>query len=139
MDDSKYLPFVSMVYVLAILAIWGLNLLSFRSMGFAGIAISLAATAVSFLALEYLMNAYGTSSYMVFTLLLAIAYFVSLSAFSFALSPAAMIATAFLLVPPLSVFVKSSFGEEKPPEEPAAAQAPPVPKQEEPPVSLDIY
>lgn len=138
LDDYKHLPFISMVYVLAIMAVWGLDLLSFRSMGLAGLVISLAAVFSSYAAIEYLRPGYGRGAYLVFTLLLAIAYFVSLSAFSFALSQAALVAAAFLLVPPLSMFVKSVFGDSKPPEGEEAAPQQPEPADTAP-VGLDIY
>lgn len=139
MDDYKHLPFISMVYVLAILAVWGLDLLSFRSMGLSGFVVSIASVFVSYAAIQYLRSGYGDGAYQVFTLLLAVAYFVSLSAFSFALSQAALVATAFLLVPPLSMFVKSVFSDSKPPEGEAVSPQPPAESADNAPIGLDIY
>ncbi len=137
LDKFKYLPFISMVYVLILMAVWGLNLLSFRSMGFAGFAISLAATLLSFAAVEYLREGFGDHVHLVFALILAIAYFVSMATFSFAFSPSAVIATVFLLVPPLSLFVKTTLGGSAPPL--GGSRQPSVPEAEDNrPIGLDL-
>ncbi len=114
LDNYKYLPFIAMVYVLALMAVWGLDMLSFRSMGLAGIIVSLAGTFMSFAALEYMRKYFGDSSYLVLGLLLLVAYFVAMAAFSFAISPVALVAAVFMLVPPLGMLVKATSGGENP-------------------------